>query len=178
MNELQRIKDYVGKIKEATAHEKRKTLLDKKAAGRMIDHDLSRNAALDRERAIQTAQTNQRIEAKLASLAASNIGKHTRFQNSGIMQEASEHLPTAKKQASARDVQHDLDSAELGAVNTNESAYNSPSPGLLTHSDEQVTRSIASAKHVDSIDSSMFQETKAERKARERRERKTAKKLR
>ena len=42
MNELQRIKQYVGKIQQATAHQQRLTI-NKTAVARILEHDLSGN---------------------------------------------------------------------------------------------------------------------------------------
>lgn len=177
MNELQRIKQYVGKIKGASAHEKRKMTLDKKATARIIDHDLSSNASHDRQRALETAQTNQRLEVKLASLAASNIGKHTRFQNSAIMQEATERLhnsaPTLNMDAAATA----MSSQTLEKPDIEKMLTTSSSTKRARDSSDDDERPV-SADPVPAKVPGMFHETKAEKKARERKERKTAKRVR
>lgn len=154
LNELDRVKQYVGKIKLATAHETRKLGLDKKAASRMIEHNLASNAAQDRQRALQTAQTNKMLEEKLAESVGATVGKHTRFQNSGIMQEPIERLHTGMKASVPAESD---DSIDLTASVDNTQAQ----------SGSKITANPG-----------MFEETKAERKARERRERKSAKRQR
>jgi hypothetical protein len=95
MRELERIKQYVGKIKAAASKgQASRSAVDKEAAGRMVGHALSGNAAHDRDRALRVARQNGRLKEALATAAASagqddasiTVGKHTRFANSQLAQ--------------------------------------------------------------------------------------------
>ncbi|ORY74608.1 hypothetical protein BCR37DRAFT_384427 [Protomyces lactucae-debilis] len=113
MRELERIKQYVGKIKDAAARQKHEEAaadassskggVDQEAAGRTVKHALSGNTAHDRDRALRVARQNAMLQEKLRTAAASasatasagsgesqevealpSIGKHTRFANSQL----------------------------------------------------------------------------------------------
>lgn len=177
MNELERIKQYVDKIKEATAHQKRALTLNKSAANRVIGHDLSGNAAHDRDRALKTAQTNQRLQERLAHMANSTVGMHTRFENSGISRDATEQVTVGEGD------QEDLLTVQDGDLKDTE-----PDSVMQDGLEEEIDSEAQNAKerraaqrrekaHAENP-GAMFEETKSEKKARERRERKSAKKIR
>lgn len=182
MNELERIKQYIGKIKSATVQQKRAaSSLDKPAANRLIGHDLAGNAALDRERATRTADSNRRIQEKLADL--SNIGKHTRFSNSAIMQDAQESLTPANTTTITSD-----DPSILSIIDDEDSPGLSdrpPEPSITNkegdsarHPNPLAKPGKSAATTTTTTTTTMFEESKPEKKNRERRERKAAKKER
>lgn len=177
MNELERIKAYVGKIKAATAHQKRENTLNKPVANRIISHDLASNAAHDRDRALRTAETNRRTQERLASSAktvgdSSSIGMHTRFANSGISRDATERISTnTKPSADEEPGLRVLDgSSSSGDAASEDHEQTSSGPELST------SKNKSNKQALESTPGSMFDETKPERKARERRERNAAKK--
>ncbi|KAK5114670.1 hypothetical protein LTR62_002243 [Meristemomyces frigidus] len=75
--ELNRVKEYFGKIKTAeTAGQKRSTVVDKDAAGRFIKHGLAGNERFDRERSSRQANEKNGAKRKLEDMG---VGTHTRF---------------------------------------------------------------------------------------------------
>lgn len=180
MEELQRIKQYVSKIKEATAHQQRNATVDRHAAKRIIGHDLSGNAAHDRDRALKTAQTNQRLKEKLETLSSeASVGKHTRFSNSGIMRDATERIVPGQP---SDEHASKLLTVEGGRTRDQDSITNPVSIDVDSSEDSEPTALLpdATLKKKSDISTlqadSMFEETKVEKKNRERRERKVAKK--
>lgn len=209
MAELDRIKAYVAKVKEAMARKARqdgkstgaqdaqRRGVDRDAANRIIRHDLHTQAREDRERVQRVARDNLATMERLTKGAqtptaydASQIGKHTRFTNSPLGRDAVEQLSTTAAASSGlREHQSFNDTATGDDEDDEDDADAKPDMESIRHP----SRRQASGRHTkfaeeedsagaQSVDSGselgIFEESKQEKRNRQRKERNKARKTR
>lgn len=101
--ELNRVKEYFGKIKTAEGTgEKPKARVDKGAAGRFIKADLAGNERYDREREERSAREKAGAKRKFEELNGS-VGTHTRFDGAAKRIRVSDEAKVAQDESGGND---------------------------------------------------------------------------